>query len=126
MAEPRPRPTRAQRRRALIGSVRGAADAVVPAQRREAPSALIWPVRRSVGRLTAALCQLRMPLGRACALGSRGGRYVRCAIGSWGGRRPSMGGYVTGTRATDGATPAGGVHVDYPLAKFGDWEVTSR
>ena len=37
-----------------------------------------------------------------------------CGIGSWGGRRPSLGGYVTGTRATDGATPAGGVHVDYP------------
>ena len=43
------------------------------------------------------------------------GDLLGCAIGSWGGRRPSLGGYVTGTRATDGATPAGGVHVDYPL-----------
>src|SRR5690348_2356469 len=30
------------------------------------------------------------------------------AVGSWGGRRPSPGGYVAGTGATDGGTPAGG------------------
>lgn len=40
-----PRPTRAQRRRSLIWSVRRAADAVVPAQRHEAPSAVVRPVR---------------------------------------------------------------------------------
>ncbi len=34
--------------------------------------------------------------------------HRRCAIGSWGGRRPSLGGYVTVTRATDGASAAGG------------------
>jgi hypothetical protein len=44
-AESRPRPTRAQRRRALISSVRGAADAVVPARRHETPSAVARPVR---------------------------------------------------------------------------------
>jgi hypothetical protein len=31
-----------------------------------------------------------------------------CGIGSWGGRRPSLGGYVTGTGATDGVTATGG------------------
>ena len=31
-----------------------------------------------------------------------------CAVGSWGGRRPSPGGYVAGTGATDGGTAAGG------------------
>lgn len=31
-------------------------------------------------------------------------------------RRMMMGGYVTGTRATDGATLPEGIHVDYPLS----------
>ena len=31
-----------------------------------------------------------------------------CAVGSWGGRRPSPGGYVAGTGATDVGTAAGG------------------
>jgi hypothetical protein len=30
-----------------------------------------------------------------------------CAVGSWGGRRPSLGGYVTGTGATSGVTTGG-------------------
>jgi len=33
---------------------------------------------------------------------------VPSAPGSWGGRRPSSGGYVAGTGATDGGTAAGG------------------
>ncbi len=32
----------------------------------------------------------------------------RCAVGSWGGRRPSTGGYDTGTGATSGEPAAGG------------------
>jgi hypothetical protein len=28
---------------------------------------------------------------------------MRCAIGSWGDRRPSVGGYVGGTGAAEGA-----------------------
>jgi len=37
------------------------------------------------------------------------------AVGSWGGRRPSLGGYVTGTEATRGGPPPEGVDVGYPL-----------
>jgi hypothetical protein len=33
---------------------------------------------------------------------------ILCAVGSWGDRRPSPGGYVAGTGATDGGTAAGG------------------
>jgi hypothetical protein len=33
---------------------------------------------------------------------------IPCAVGSWGGRRPGLGGDVTGTGATDGVTAAGG------------------
>ena len=48
---------------------------------------------------------------------------VACGTGSWAGRRLRMGGYVTGTRATDGPTAAGGrscrlssllAYFDYP------------
>jgi hypothetical protein len=34
-----------------------------------------------------------------------------CAVGSWGGRRPSPGGYVAGTGATDGGPPPEGANV---------------
>jgi hypothetical protein len=56
-AESRPGPTRAQRRRALIASGRGARAADLPplaASRRSSPSGLLCRVRPS-GRLTAAL-----------------------------------------------------------------------
>jgi len=34
--------------------------------------------------------------------------HNRCDSGSWAGRRPRLGGYITGTGATDGVTAAGG------------------
>src|SRR6266404_3483523 len=35
---------------------------------------------------------------------------ISVIVGSWGGRRPSLGGYVTVTGPTDGATAAVGLH----------------
>jgi hypothetical protein len=62
-------------------------------------------------------CQVETPVGAdfcpECGAGLAGvclsaERRTRCAVGSWGGRRPSPGGYVAGTGATDGGTAAGG------------------
>jgi hypothetical protein len=48
-----------------------------------------------------------MPLTRAGSLDLRGARCALCRR-LLGGRRPSPGGYVAGTGATDGGTAAGG------------------
>jgi hypothetical protein len=74
--------------------------------RSEAPSALIRPVRRPVdgGGVSGIACRSPGPARSTCEEPAN----VRCAVGSWGGRRPSPGGYVAGTGATDGGTAAGG------------------
>jgi len=118
---PRPGPTRAQRRRGLIGSVRGAADARRACAAPRAAISADSAVRLSVSacRLTAPLCRLSMPLSKAGSLGSRRGGSVRCASGSRGGRRPCMGGYVRAAGPRTGRPPPQGIHVDYPRRDHG-------
>jgi hypothetical protein len=72
-AEPRPRPTGARRRRALIGS--SAADAAVPARRHEVPSG-----RSAGGLMRRSAAYNRMPLSRAGSLCAQGGRGGACAL----------------------------------------------
>jgi hypothetical protein len=74
----------------------------------------------SSGRGILAADESRLPLmslpvpiaGAGCAWPACSTREeaanVRCAVGSCDGRRPSLGGYVTGMGATSGATASGG------------------
>ena len=74
--------------------------------RSEAPSTLVRPVRRLVDRGGESGIACRS-LGPARSTREEAAD-MRCAVGSWGGRRPGLGGDVTGTGATSGATAAGG------------------
>jgi len=74
--------------------------------RREVAFVLIRPVHRSIdgGLLSGLAC--RSP-GSARSIRKEAAN-VRCDSGSWAGRRPGLGGYVTGPGATRGVPAAGG------------------
>ena len=94
--EPRPRPTGARRRGALIGSVRKRGG------HHEVPSALLPPVRWPVhgGGASGVACRSPGPPLSTCEETA----HVRRG----GGRCLSMGDYVRGMGATRGAPAAGG------------------
>src|SRR5437773_3130145 len=114
-AEPRPRPTGARRRRGLIRSAPGAADAVVPVPRGAIGADPADPQGDGGGVPGLACRSLGPPLSTREETA-----HVRCAVGSWAA------GVRSGTLCPrDGAPstarpPPEGVHVTYPLNLVGE------